>query len=183
MRFGSSKSYDDLDALRAGNFSVHNDDVYTARKMGKLAVLCCLLEGCLFTFIGVGWNFDDTSTMASAYFYGYLAFRILLSVKSMVDHLYFVNDEARIARNQQQSGSQLINLQQSSRSLSSSALPSDTSGRTISPPPRPVSFTEQRSTAREGQQEFGVPIKTDTEAEVGGVILARRRTNPPQPRE
>lgn len=180
--FGSRKSYDDLDAIRAGKTSMYDDNAYIARKLGKLTLFCCLLEGCLYAFVGIGWNFDDTSAMASTLFYMYLAFRFLLSVKSVVGQVYFVSDEARIARHQQKCVSQLSALQQSSHSPDSSAPPSDISVRTISPTPsHSVNTIMQRSTARDGQVEFGPLGKKDTEADIGfqPPVPVRRKTHPP----
>lgn len=180
--FGSRKSYNDLDAIRAGKTSMYDDNVYMARKLGKISLFCCLLEGCLYAFIGIGWNLDDTSATASILFYEYLAFRFLLSIRSVVTQVYFVSDEARIARHQQKCVSQLSVPPQSSHSPDSSALPSDISVRTISPiPTHSVSTIMQRSTARDGQAEFGPLGKKDTEADIGfdPPVPVRRKTHPP----
>jgi hypothetical protein len=177
--WGSSKSYENLDDIRAGRIFTYDDEIHTARKMGILAVSYCLFECGLFAFMGVGWNFYQTYTSASNMLYTYYTYRSLLIVKSTVDRVYFIRNEVRIVRFQKRPESQLIILQQSDQSLDTSADPSN-SVRTTSPlPSRPASVTEQRSTAREGQAEFGPPGRIDTEADIGLVPLARRKTHPP----
>lgn len=185
--FGSSKSRDDLDAVRNGEISTHQEDIYTARKIGNISLLCCSIETCLFAFVGVGWGSGSTTIDGGSttyMFVCYIVYRLLLSSKSVADQNYFISDEARIARSQKRPESQFGILHQSNESLDASAVSSNTSVRSTSPPPsRPVSVTEQRSTAREGQVEFGLPGRIDTEADIGLLPFARRRTNPPPPRE
>jgi hypothetical protein len=187
LRFGSSKSRDDLDAVRNGELSTHQEDIYTAKKMGNISLLYCLIETCLCAFMGVGWGSGSTTIdggSATYVFVCYTVYRSLLIAKSVADQNYFISDEARIARSQKRPESQLGILHQSNESLDTSAVSSNASVQTISPPPsRPVSVTKQRSTAREGQVEFGLPGRTDTEADIGLLPLSRRRTNPPLLRE
>jgi len=156
--------------------------------MSKIALFYCLIETILCTLVGIGFNFDTTGVGALGLVFAYTGYRFLLLAKSEVDLLYFVRDEVRIARVRARSESQLSILHQSNQSVDTSASPSGVSVRTSSPPPslassRPVSVIEQRSTAREHQTVFGPPGRIDTEADIGLVPLARRRTFPPQQNE
>lgn len=167
---GSSKSQEDLDVIRAGELPTQDDDVYTARKMGNLALSYCLVETCFWAVVGVGWNFDDALYGVTAVYLllCYIFYRPLLVAKGIVDKVYFISDEVRITRFQKRPESQLGILHQSNQSLDISAEPSNVNVRTTSPlPSRPVSVTEQRSTAREGQVEFGPQGRIDTEANIG----------------
>ena len=189
VRLGSWKSHEDLLAIRSGKFYTQdNGDVYTARKMGRLALFYCFCESCLSASMGVMWNLGDTTDLASSLLYIYITYRFLLVVKRMVDQIYFIRDEVRISRNRARSESQLSMLTQarpesyrSDQSMVTSAPSDNTSIQSTSPSPsRPLSVIEQWSTGREYQTDFGLPGRVDTEADIGLVPLARRKTFPPQ---
>ena len=184
MRFGSSKSLADLEAIRAGRISTpDNEDVYTARKLGRLALFYCAFEILLSAAVGVMWNSYETGAMGSIIVLHYIAFRLLLVFKRMVDQIYFIRDEVRIARNQVRPESQIGLLHQSHRSVDTLALLDDYSMQTVSPSSsRPGSFISQRSGTKEEQTEFSPPGRVDTEADIGLVPLAKRKTFPPQQR-
>ena len=189
VRLGSWKSYEDLLAIRSGNFYTEdNGDVYTARKMGRVALIYCFCESCLSASMGVMWNLSDTTDLASSLLYIYITYRFLLVVKRMVDQIYFIRDEVKISRGRARPESQLSMLTQarpephrSDQSMVTSAPSDNYSLQTTSPSPsRPLSIIEQWSTGSEHQTNFGPPGRVDTEADIGLVPLARRKTFPSQ---
>lgn len=204
--FGSFKSHEDLKAIQSGQLSSQgNDDIFTARKMGRCALAYCFCETCLSAFVGIMWNFDWTSgstlllltsALASFTFIAYLGYRLLLIAKSMIDQIYFIRDEIQLSRNQIRPESRVKKqtqarpesqrdlLHRSDQSIVTSAPSDNASIQTTSPSPspsRPLSVIEQWSTGREHQKEFGPPGRVDTEADIGIVPPpARRKTFPPQ---
>jgi hypothetical protein len=64
-----------LDAIRAGNTSIPDLDVITARQISKFAVCWYFFQSSLFTFMGIGWKFEGPSFVASVLLYTYFGFR------------------------------------------------------------------------------------------------------------
>jgi len=198
VRFGSFKSHEDLKAIQSGQLSSRgNEDIYTARKMGRRALIYCFCEICISAFAGIMFNFDWTSgstmllltsMLAFCTFMTYCGYRLLLLVKSIMDQIYFIRDEVKISRNRARPESQLSMLTQarpeshrSDQSMATSMPSDNVSVQTTSPSPsRSLSVIEQWSTGREYQTDFGPPGRVDTEANIGFIPLARRKTFPPQ---
>jgi len=182
------KFREDLKAIRGRLSAQNNDNIYTARKMGRYTLFYCFCETCFLAYIGIMWNFSWGSGWPSSFIFFYLAFRFLLIGKSIMDQISFIRDEFRISRNRVRPESQVSIItearpesHQSDRTMVISAPSDSTSVQTTLPSPsRPLSVIEQWSTGREHQTDFGPPGRVDTEADIGLVPLARRKTFPPQ---
>jgi hypothetical protein len=186
--FGSRKSQTDLDIIRAGELPDHDDDIYTATDIGQWALLYCVYEAQICSFVGMAWATASTSTRFgqlglwwASFFYIHHFYRGLIILKRFLDQIYFIRDEVRITRHLARPEAQAGLLHRRDESVDTSTTPEDTSVYTASAlSSRPESFIAQRSTAGEGQAEFGPPSRMDTEADIGFFPLARRKTFPRQ---
>ena len=202
----SSKSLTASEPLAESSNHVRSDDVNQSghvtyqpparvvRKVAAMSLILCGLATILMMVTG-GMSEAESPLLISVVALWAVS-KLTITIKRQRSQARFVQKEVRLRKIKKTTlqsppavpgtpgNDTSHSLQQSNQNLATSALPSDASVQRNSPSPsstslRPVSISEQRSTAREGQVEFGPPGRVDTEADIGLVPLTRRKTFPP----
>ena len=164
--------------------SLYEPDAKTARQIAKYASIYCLIETCLFTFIGVGLNIPAISTAVYIMFLLYICLRLISFILSTAYGIvYFYRDvvTTRLERLRRDS------FVSPSAASSNTILPS--SGRQGSSTISLASFqttpeqsgspgVETRFNTIQEQPQFGPPDRSDTEANIGLAWSMRRKTFP-----
>ncbi|KAH7357548.1 hypothetical protein BKA66DRAFT_574367 [Pyrenochaeta sp. MPI-SDFR-AT-0127] len=174
-RLGMHKSRAELEKVKAGNFEDYDDDAQTARSIAVSSFVLFIIHALLSLFCGVGWIFPQTNDHVSHIALAYLVARFLLFLKRILVLIYFIRDEIRRRARKQKHSLQSSSAQRDSI-VDASATALDQSGN---PPSSSVGSLglQQRPTTVEGLTHFDPPRRQDTEADIGLVPLARRRTN------
>lgn len=182
----------ELESIKANKITIHGDDVWTARILAKFAAALCFIECCIFTFFGIGLIFPAAYYGIFGLILAYWVPRVLFHCKVLLNLIYFIREEIRTGAYQRQpmpqpqSQHQKQQQQQHSRrgsvresfdsAVALSIMSVDTSSTVTSSSRANVATSIQRSITDEGQEEFGLPGRHDTEADLGIISPTKRKT-------
>lgn len=163
--------------------SLYEPDAETARRIAKHASIYCLIETCLFTFMGVGLNISAISTAAYVMFLLYIFFRLVNFIMATASGIICFYRDVATTRRERLRRDSFVSPLASSDTIPPSSAPRGSSTISLlsfqTPPGQPKSpGAETRSNAIQEQPQFGPPARMDTEADIGLVWSVKRKTFP-----
>jgi hypothetical protein len=160
VRLWVPKTTHDLEQIKQNPHQEYLDHPFVASRTALYSSILFALHLGLLLFIGVGWNFEETGYLPLLAWLLFIFYRILKTIKRIMNQMYFVHEEVHARR----------------ASSRSSTAPSVYRGNSAAG--SRISLATARSLPVEFERRAAALARQGTEADVGIVPPTRRQTYP-----